>query len=336
MLSFFSWSNIDEISSEYVCSSYIVYDGLTDNILESNNIDVQRSVASISKIMTAILVIEYGFVDEFITVGDWINKVDGSSVYLYVGEVICVRELLYGLMLRSGNDCAMTLAMFVSGNVSSFVDRMNNKAKEIGMNNTIFMNPSGLDSDDGGNLSTAYDMALLCSYAMKNKLFRDVVSSKEYKSTNHGVWKNKNKLLTRYKYAIGGKTGYTKMAKRTLVSVAKKDDTELIVVTLNCGDDFNFHISLYEKWFSKYKTYLAISKGYNYVDEYEIYCNDDVYVRLSDKTVINYHLKPSGGVMDVGTSNDNKLYGTCQINRKLENKKKVSWFSRLKEMLFSG
>lgn len=333
LLSFFSFSNSQEVIVEYPCTSYVVYDGLTANVLEGENVDVQRSVASISKIMTAVLVLEYGFIDEFITVGDWINKVDGSSVYLYVGEVICVRELLYGLMLRSGNDCAMTLAMFVSGNISSFVDKMNHKAKDIGMNNTVFMNPSGLDSEDGGNLSTAYDMALLSAYAMKNETFRDIVSSKEYKSTNHGVWFNKNKMLSKYKYAIGGKTGYTKKAKRTLVSVAKKDDTELIIVTLNCGNDFGFHSSLYDKWFNTYKTYLAISKGYNYVDEYEIYCNDDVYVKLNGKTIINYRLKPSEGVLDVSTGREGEMFGTCQIIRKINHKKEKGWFGKLKEVL---
>ena len=150
LLSFYSFSDKEVVS--YPCYSYIVYDGLTNNVLEGNNIHGQRSVASISKIMTAIVAIEYGYLDEYLTIGDWINKVDGSSVYLYVGEVISVRELLYGLMLRSGNDCAMSLAMYVSGNVSTFVDRMNVKAKELGMYNSLFRNPSGLDASDGGNI----------------------------------------------------------------------------------------------------------------------------------------------------------------------------------------
>ena len=316
LLSFYSFSDKEVVS--YPCYSYIVYDGLTNNVLEGNNIHGQRSVASISKIMTAIVAIEYGYLDEYLTIGDWINKVDGSSVYLYVGEVISVRELLYGLMLRSGNDCAMSLAMYVSGNVSTFVDRMNVKAKELGMYNSLFRNPSGLDASDGGNISTTYDMALLTAYAMKNEIYREISGCKEYKSTNHGVWYNKNKLLRMCDYVISGKTGYTKNAKRTLVSVARKDDTELIVVTFNCGGDFSYHKSLYEYWFDKYVVYLVINKGDSYIDRYIIYCEDDVYVQgnKNNKTIVNYHLIPSSSKMEISTSESDKIVYTCQIKRK--------------------
>lgn len=337
LLSVFIFPTDANVSSDnFFCSSYVVYDGLTNNVLEGDNVNIQRSVASISKIMTAIVTLEYGFIDDFITVGDWINKVDGSSVYLYVGEVICVRELLYGLMLRSGNDCAVTLAMFVSGNISSFVDRMNIKAREIGMVNTLFRNPSGLDSVDGGNLSTSYDMALLSSYAMKNDVFRSIVACKEYKSTNHGTWINKNKLLTKYEYVIGGKTGYTKNAKRTLVSVARKGETELIVVTLNCGSDFNVHANLYNKWFDLYKTHKAISQGYNYIDKYEIFCDSDIYVvGTGNKTIINYHLNVFKGRLEVSVGDTNKIAGMCQITKKINKNKKKNIADKLKERLFN-
>ena len=329
-----------EVINNYACSSYIVYDGLTDKVLEGNDVHNQRSVASISKIMTAIISIEYGMWDEYFTIGDWINKVDGSSVYLYVGEVIKVEELLYGLMLRSGNDCASSLAMFVSGNISSFVDLMNRKGKELGMNNTLFRNPSGLDADDGGNLSTAYDMALLNSYAMKNDKYREIVSTKEYKSSSHGVWINKNKLLRNYEYTIGGKTGYTKIAKRTLVTVAKKGDTELIVVTLNCGGDFSFHKSLYEYWFNKYKTYLVIDEGKSYIDNYVIYCDRKIYVSSikDDKMVVNYHLIPLKDKMEISTSESDEIVGICQIKGKIDskiNKSDKNWFIKLIKRIFN-
>ena len=322
----------------YPCFSYIVYDPLCDVVIDGSNIHGQRSVASISKIMTAILTIEYGYLDEYITIGDWINKVDGSSIYIDIGEVISIKDLLYGLMLRSGNDCAMSLAMFVSGNVSSFVDKMNLKAKEIGMVNSLFRNPSGLDESDGGNISTTYDMALLMGYAMRNDIFKEVVACREYKSYSHGLWKNKNRLLGMYEYATGGKTGYTKMAKRTLVTSAKNGDTELIIVTFNCGGDFSYHKQLYEQTFATYRVHKVIDKGNSYIDEYVVYCKEPVYVRSvkGDKIVVNYHLIPSLSKMEISTSESDKVVGECQIIKKNSHKtsdnfvkKAKKWFKSL-------
>ena len=141
----------------------------TDNnrILYANNIHKVRSIASISKIMTAIVAIESGKLDETVTVGDEIKKAYGSGIYIQIGENIKLLDLLYGLMLRSGNDAALTIASYVGGNVDEFVKKMNEKAQEIGMKNTVFNNPSGLDQEKG-NYSTAYDMAIITSYAMKN------------------------------------------------------------------------------------------------------------------------------------------------------------------------
>jgi len=332
LCSFFSLnSKIGNEVNSYPCSSYIVYDGLNNKVLEGKDIHLQKSVASISKIMTAIVVIEYGMLDEYFTIGDWIHKVDGSSVYLYVGEVICVRELLYGLMLRSGNDCAMSLAMYVSGNIDSFVEEMNNKSKEIGMSNTLFRNPSGLDSMDGGNLSTTYDMALLSAYAMNNQTFREIVGCKEYRSSNHGVWFNKNKLLKLYEYAIGGKTGYTKIAKRTLVTMAKKEDTELIIITFNCGGDFSFHKQLYEQWFDKYRTFKVIDKGINHIDNYVIYCPNNVFIysTSNEKIIVNYHLIPSKEIMEISSSESKDVVGVCSIKNKIVEKNKINWIEKI-------
>ena len=126
-------------------------------------------------------------------------------------------------MLRSGNDAAVTIARGVSSSVEEFVNLMNKKAYDIGMYNSSFNNPSGLDVDDEGNVSTSYDMALLMKYAMNNTIFKEITNTKEYRSNNHGVWVNKNKLLRNYEYATGGKTGFTAKAKRTLVTSAKKE-----------------------------------------------------------------------------------------------------------------
>ena len=151
-------------------------------------------------------------------------------------------------MLRSGNDAALTIASYVGGNVDEFVKKMNEKAQEIGMKNTVFNNPSGLDQEKG-NYSTAYDMAILTSYAMKNETYRKIVSTKSYKvktNMNFYSWINKNKLLHTHKYSTGGKTGFTEIARRTLVTTASKDGVNLVAVTLNDGNDFNDHKNMFE------------------------------------------------------------------------------------------
>ena len=155
-------------------SCAIVMDQNSNRIIYSKNIHTVRSVASISKIMTAILAIESGKMDEKVTVGDEILKAYGSAVYLQVGEELTLRDLVYALMLRSGNDAALAIANYVGDDVDEFVEKMNQKAVQIGMKNTTFHNPHGLDEDEG-NLSTAYDMAILTSYAMKNEEYKKIV-----------------------------------------------------------------------------------------------------------------------------------------------------------------
>ena len=188
---------------ETSATASILMDTDNNRILYANNIHKVRSIASISKIMTAIVAIESGKLDETVTVGDEIKKAYGSGIYIQIGENIKLLDLLYGLMLRSGNDAALTIASYVGGNVDEFVKKMNEKAQEIGMKNTVFNNPSGLDQEKG-NYSTAYDMAILTSYAMKNETYRKIVSTKSYKvktNMNFYSWINKNKLLHTYKYS---------------------------------------------------------------------------------------------------------------------------------------
>ena len=220
-------------------SSYIVMEMNTNKILESKNMHNVRSVASISKIMTAIIAIESGKLDDTVIVDEIVNKAYGSGIYIKPGEEIKLRDLVYGLMLRSGNDAALMIAKYVGNDVDSFVLKMNEKAKEIGMKNTTFNNPSGLDNEEG-NYSTSYDMAILTSYAMKNSEYKKIVGTKKYKFTtnmNSYVFKNKNKLLHNYKYATGGKTGFTEKARRTLVTTASNNNMDIVVVTLNDGND---------------------------------------------------------------------------------------------------
>ncbi len=223
-------------------------------------------IASITKIMTAILAIESGKLKEQVKVSERAVGTEGSSLYLQSGEKILLEDLVYGLMLRSGNDAAVAIAEHVGGSLEGFVFLMNKKAEEIGMENTHFANPHGLD-DHEDHFSTAYDMALLTRYAMNNETYRTISGTKVHRAPNPNeswdrVWKNKNRLLNgRYKYSTGGKTGYTKRAKRTLVSTAAKDDFELIAVTLNGPDDWNDHIHMFESGFDEYDIAEILPEG---------------------------------------------------------------------------
>ena len=187
--------------------------------------------------MTAILAIESGEIDETVTVSGNAFGTEGSSLFLKKGEKIKLEDLVYGLMLRSGNDAAVAIAEKVGGSLDGFVWLMNQKAEEIGMKNTHFSNPHGLDNTKN-HYSTAYDMALLTRYAMQNETYVKIAGTKVHRAPNSTeqwdyVWRNKNRLLTQlYEYTTGGKTGYTKLAKRTLVSTATKNGHDLIAVTL--------------------------------------------------------------------------------------------------------
>lgn len=268
-------------------------------IIYGKDIHAVQSVASISKVMTGIVAIENSNINKKITVGDEVLKAYGSGIYIKPGEKLRIKDLLYGLMLRSGNDAALAIAVAVAGDVDSFVNLMNKKAKEIGMNDTEFNNPSGLD-EEKGNFSSAYDMALLMSYAMKNKNFRKITSTENYTlKTNKNVyeWRNKNKLLFTYKYITGGKTGFTKIAKRTLVTSASRDGLNLTVVTLNDGNDWEDHKNLYEEAFNQYTAYTLLKKGKlsiigeNYYKNNTLYIKKDVKYPLTDMEVNSLMLK---------------------------------------------
>lgn len=330
---FVSKSVNNEGYNQYVNKSYVVMDASNREIVEGKDVNLIRSVASVSKIMTAIVAIENGNLDKEVI----INKDDidtyGSSIYLQEGDKITLLDLIYGLMLRSGNDAAKTIARVVAGDVEKFALLMNEKAIEIGMTNSTFTNPSGLDVEETGNLSTSYDLALLMSYAVKNDTFVDISSSKEYKSEK-GVWGNKNKLLRNYKYTIAGKTGFTYKAKRTLVTAARKEDTTFVVVTLDCGNDFNFHKFLYERNFEKYESKQILNKGDNYFDEYNLVCNKDIYVTLkkeeSDKYSLIYELDNSLARVYLVDEEKKQEIATCSLN-KIETKvSKKGFFKKIK------
>jgi serine-type D-Ala-D-Ala carboxypeptidase (penicillin-binding protein 5/6) len=246
-------------------ASAVLLEQKSGRILFEKDAHTKRRIASITKIMTAKLAIESGKMNEYVKVSEQATRAEGSSVYLKPGEKIKLKDLVYGLMLRSGNDTAVAIAEYVGGSVEGFAYLMNLKAREIGMLNTHFSNPHGLD-DHEDHYSTAYDMAVLMRYAMQDKTFKEISGTKVYRAANptedwDRVWKNKNRLLTKYKYTTGGKTGYTKRAKRTLVTTAAKGDMSLIAVTLNGPDDWNDHISMYESGFKGFDMAEVLSKG---------------------------------------------------------------------------
>ena len=270
-------------------NSYILMDAETGRVLDSKKMNNRALIASITKIMTAVIAIESNKLDELIKVDDSILKAYGSGIYIQVGEEMLLKDMLYGLMMRSGNDAAVMIAAYVAGSEEAFVKLMNDKAKKIGMKNTTFVNSSGLDNTDSGNYSTAYDMALLTRYAMQYDEYREIVKTKEYTvKTNYKtyVWHNKNKLLN-YDYITGGKTGYTEKAGRTLVSTASKDNMNLIVVTIRDSDDWNTHIELYNYAFSNYTSYKVLNKNnFNVIgDTYynnNLYIKEDLYIPLKN------------------------------------------------------
>lgn len=246
--------------------------------------------------MTAILAIESERLNDIVKIKDDILESFGSNIYLSINEEISLEDLVYGLMLRSGNDAAIAISSYVSLTTDDFVLLMNKKAKELNMTNTSFCNPHGLD-EKCENISTARDMALLTQYANKNKTYKEIVGTKRYISkTNLKTydWYNKNKLLSSYEYTTGGKTGFTEKARRTLVTTATKDNMNLIAVTLDDPNDFTTHKNLYEYGFNNYRKYLIIDKNkFNLENKYydNIYIKKDIYYLFKQDEIDKLYIK---------------------------------------------
>ncbi|MFC7442174.1 D-alanyl-D-alanine carboxypeptidase family protein [Laceyella putida] len=242
----------------------ICADATSGRVLYGKNVDDEMLIASLTKIMTAIVAIESGKLDELVTVGPRAVGVEGSSIYLKQGEKIPLITLLYGLMLRSGNDAAVAIAEHIGGSVEGFVYLMNRKAEYMGLEHTHFANPHGLDAE--GHYSSARDLAVLTSYALKNPTFQEIVKT-EVKTVPwpgekwNRKFYNKNKMLRLYKWADGVKTGYTKKARRTLVASATKEGHQLVTVTLNDGDDWRDSMNMLEYGFQQYDLVPILQKG---------------------------------------------------------------------------
>lgn len=256
-LIFFSLSFIHSFAFEMLdisAKAAVVMCAESREVVFSENMNERLSMASTTKIMTAVLALEYGASDEMLVVTDEMIAVEGTSMGLLGGDSVSLLTLVKGLLLESGNDAANAIAYIIGGDIPTFVKMMNDKAKEIGMNSTSFQTPSGLDGEN--HYSTAYDMALLACYAIQNPLFREICSSEELvvyygNSPYRRVLTNHNKLLSMYDGVFGIKTGFTKKSGRCLVSAVTKDNKTLVAVTLNAPDDWNDHIKMYDYSFDK-------------------------------------------------------------------------------------
>lgn len=244
--------------------SACLINSLTGEVIFEKNADEQLPMASTTKIMTAAVAIENSSMDEIVEISKNAERQQGSSAYIRAGKTMYMEDLLYGLMLNSGNDAAVAIAEHISGTSEAFAELMTKKAKEIGAENTSFANPNGLDAEN--HFTTARDLAKITRYAMSNEDFSKIVSTKEILKhpigSDEELWFiNHNKLLKRYDGCIGVKTGFTKTAGRCLVSAAARDGMTFIAVTLNDGMDWNDHAEMLDYAFDMYSPKEIIAEG---------------------------------------------------------------------------
>ena len=226
-------------------------------IIFGQNENARLPMASTTKIMTALVALESLPMDTTVKITSESVGVEGSSIYLCEGETLTLEQLLYALLLESANDAAVAIAVAVSGSVEAFAEKMNERAKTLGLTNTHFVNPHGLDAEE--HYTTAYELALITCEAMKNPVFREISATDRKTIPLHGeegvrLLLNHNKLLSSYEGCIGGKTGYTKKTGRCLVSAAERDGITLVAVTLNAPDDWRDHTAMLDYGFGMYET----------------------------------------------------------------------------------
>lgn len=238
--------------------SHILMDADTGRVISAKQEHSRSLIASTTKIMTAVVVLEQCDITDQIVISPEAVGIEGSSLYLKAGERMSISDLLFGMMLHSGNDAAVALAIACSGSVLKFVETMNSRAEELGLEHTHFENPNGLDGKE--HYSTAYDLALLTRYALKLPHFQEIVSKKEVKIGNRAL-RNHNRLLWMMDGIIGVKTGYTKAAGRILVSAARQNGRTLIAVTICDGNDWHDHMQLFSFGYSLYERRRIISSG---------------------------------------------------------------------------
>lgn len=246
--------------------SALLYSPETDTVLYSKSPHKRMAMASTTKIMSAIIAIENGNLDSTVLVDDAAVGVEGSSIYIEKGESFKMLDLIYAMMLQSANDAASAIALHISGSIEGFAELMNQKCIELGLKNTNFTNPHGLDSKY--HYTSAYDLGMITAYALKNPIFKEIVSTykKEIESSSKTrLLVNHNKLLKLCEGSIGVKTGFTKKSGRSLVGACMRDDTMLISVTINAPDDWNDHRQMFDYGFSMLERQSLASIGqYSY------------------------------------------------------------------------
>lgn len=296
MASIFTY-NVEVSKAEVGVSAHsaILIEATSGRVLYEKNAFDKMPMASTTKIMTAIVAIENCEMDEMVVVGQNASGVEGSSIWLSVGESMSISDMLFGLMLASGNDAAVAIAEHVGGSVEQFVDMMNQKAKDIGAYNTNFVNPNGLPADD--HYTTAYDLALISAYGMQMDYFCEIIKT-QYKTIpweGHEwdrVVKNKNKILWDYEGGNGIKTGYTKEAGRCLAAAAERDGLQLISVSLCAPDMFNDCMGLLNYGFENYSSKLILESGefigdvtveQGVEESFSVYTQQDIYYPLTNE-----------------------------------------------------
>ena len=293
----------------------------------------KRLIASTTKVMTALVALENSNPTDLVKVNSEVLKMYGSNTYIEPNESILMLDLLYGLMLRSGNDSATAIAEHLGG-TDNFVKLMNEKAKILGLKNTFYQNPTGLD-DETKNYSTMKELAYVYAYAYQNNLFKEIVRTNHYttKSTNKSYdWYNRCKFINMYDKQTGCKTGYTPDAKRLVVSSASDNDFNVVVASVNDIYDYDLHVNIYEEIFNKYKKVKLLDKSdFNkkYKDD-KLYINNDFYYPLSkeEENEINFTINVNDkNNKEIKIYLKDKLIHTEKIYKEKEN---TTFFHKLK------
>jgi D-alanyl-D-alanine carboxypeptidase len=315
------FTNVKVNSNTFYSESGILMNIDNLEVIASKNENKKHLTASIAKIMTCIVAIEEKPLDIVVEITKEDLEQEGSKIYLKENEKVYLKDLLYGLMLRSGNDAANAIARTISGSHFDFSKLMNKLAHKIGMKNSEFNNPSGLDRNTK-NYSTAYDMALLMSYCYNNPIFMEINNTVSYrfKSLDNNTYSyfNKHRLIQKKSYYNGGKTGFTEKSSRTLVTTYQREGINLVVVTFKGSNDFLEHEKLFEYGFNKLNNQLYLGKQlFIYLDEYEtkyLFLKEDIY--CNNKKSNNYSYKI------IKEENDNKYF--LYIYKNYDNYKKIN------------
>lgn len=293
--------------------SAVLYQPETDSFIYSKNADQRLPMASTTKIMTALVALENSDLCDIVEIDDSATNIEGSSAYLKKGDVLTIEELLYALLLQSANDAAVAIACHVSGNIESFSGLMNEKARSLGLTDTHFDNPHGLDSDE--HYTTARDLALIAAEALKNSIFKTIVSTYQKSFTTEQrsrTYVNHNKLLRLYEGCIGIKTGYTKKSGRCLVSAAEKDGLTFISVTLDAPSDWNDHATLLNYGYERLEC-VTLTEAFDHI--YEIAVIDGVNSSLKVANVNGESIIAERGDYIINKQTKLVRYAIAPINR---------------------